>query len=547
MSEYDSEQRKLTYPLKHALVFEQTTEDDDCIPASSFVWPEDSDERVLVPFMLSLNEYVVLSSAIDVGSDIAYGEDALRVMWLWQRNMRCEVSLCDAIASCITSNPGVRTALLNFIKEPATITQIGIRLLGSGEFMGNVCEEMAHCLPEDENFIRRLVANLPPSPGNDYPPIPTPEEPGALCNAATYIVGKVRDLIVDVYVQLATIEPGDVFLALLGQQGWSAAALFNLITTASASLESEIENLAEYDAAVPDLICALVELELDKSAFAEWIALQYGDSPAFSDLMYYSLEAAMEDGRYALWATVGAQTPATCELCGDETCDDFIDGEEGWSGWQTYAGVYHDEASGNPGWGRDSTYGVRIQIRKPGLTGVKRVKVVVKGDPVKLEVHTSPDNTKIADFAEPTIIGATRIYTATLPTYTGDLAISAGGDGVIGADVRIVSICTDTEPVTLVLIPDGSSHLTHISGNIYEFEPVATGHYFVGGAIEETGQLFKVIETTIITGTWGDGTIEFGGAYWSAATLEGANVRDFRIDFYNAPTTAKIRFTIAPA
>jgi len=92
MTEYDGGKRPLSWELQNALVFSQTTEDDiDCESASSFVWPADSDERVVIPFKLSLNEYNVLASAIDVGSDIAYGEDALRVVWLWLRNFRCEV------------------------------------------------------------------------------------------------------------------------------------------------------------------------------------------------------------------------------------------------------------------------------------------------------------------------------------------------------------------------------------------------------------------------------------------------------------------------
>lgn len=104
MSEYDGSTRKLPYPLKNVLVYSQTTEDDgDCEP-SSFVWPEDPDERIAVSWSLSLNEYNVLSSTIDVGSDIAYGEDAIRVMWLWLRNMRCEVDMpcCDDILNAIS-------------------------------------------------------------------------------------------------------------------------------------------------------------------------------------------------------------------------------------------------------------------------------------------------------------------------------------------------------------------------------------------------------------------------------------------------------------
>lgn len=116
MGQYDSGPRKLSWDLSFTLVANRTTENDgeDCEPVV-FNWPEDSDERVLVPFHLSLNEYNVLASAIDVGSDIAFGEDAIRVTWLWLRNMRCKVDLCAMIADCIATSPGAQEALRDFI------------------------------------------------------------------------------------------------------------------------------------------------------------------------------------------------------------------------------------------------------------------------------------------------------------------------------------------------------------------------------------------------------------------------------------------------
>lgn len=94
MTEYDGNPRRLSWDLQRALVFSRTTPEDADCEASSFVWPEDSDEQVVIPFKLSLNEYNVLASAIDVGSDIAFGVDAIRVVDLWLRNMRCEVKMC---------------------------------------------------------------------------------------------------------------------------------------------------------------------------------------------------------------------------------------------------------------------------------------------------------------------------------------------------------------------------------------------------------------------------------------------------------------------
>jgi len=91
MEGYDSGPRPLPWPLRQPLAAIVTVEDDGDFPPSSFVWPTDPDERTMIPFWLSLNEYNILGSTIDVGSDIAFGEDALRVVWLWMRNFRIEV------------------------------------------------------------------------------------------------------------------------------------------------------------------------------------------------------------------------------------------------------------------------------------------------------------------------------------------------------------------------------------------------------------------------------------------------------------------------
>lgn len=393
MGEYDSPKRPLPYPLQNALVFSTTTEDDTEPEAvSSFVWPADSDERVIVPFYLSLNEYNVLASTIDVGSDIAYGADALRVMWLWQRNMRIEVPLCDAILNCIETNEAVREAIMNLVgdnflqdvrTDPAnplklqkqdsqthawsdfatlptvpTTTQIGISLLQDGEFMGNVCEEMAHCLPEDENFIRRLVPNLPTLPANDYEPQPTASEPDALCNAATYVVQRVRDLIVDIYARLAdAITPGEVFSSLLAQNGWSVGALYDLIAFGAGSLENEMENLAAFDAAAPDLICELISYELDKDAFTDWIDATYAGDATLRDMLKYAITAASADGQYATWVAVGAtMTTADCSDCTEEPpdgdCMDLTDIDNPWSPFE----------GPTSGWGTKTSSGLKPDL-----------------------------------------------------------------------------------------------------------------------------------------------------------------------------------------
>lgn len=123
MGEYDSPRRILPYPLKNALVISRTVEEDGLHGPSSFVWPEDPDERVELLFTLSLNEYVVLASTIDVGSDIAYGEDAPRVWWLWTRTLQEGMSMacCEDILAAIESMQGDIYGLYDKLAEQSQL------------------------------------------------------------------------------------------------------------------------------------------------------------------------------------------------------------------------------------------------------------------------------------------------------------------------------------------------------------------------------------------------------------------------------------------
>lgn len=111
MGEYDSPQRPLRFPYRNPIgPLEITTEDAEH-SASSIVWPEDSDEKIDIVMHLSLNEYVVLSSTIDVGSDIAYGKDAFRVMWLWMTRNFNMTEICEQIIDCVENDGDVIDAI----------------------------------------------------------------------------------------------------------------------------------------------------------------------------------------------------------------------------------------------------------------------------------------------------------------------------------------------------------------------------------------------------------------------------------------------------
>jgi len=99
---FDAPRRPLVFPLKNPLAI--TAETPEGEPACQVpVFPEDSDEKITVLFRLSLNEFVALASAIDVGADIAYGADALKIWWLWSAAYMC-ASFCEEMVECL-NNP----------------------------------------------------------------------------------------------------------------------------------------------------------------------------------------------------------------------------------------------------------------------------------------------------------------------------------------------------------------------------------------------------------------------------------------------------------
>jgi len=81
-------------------------------PASSFPWPDDPDERIWTPVYMSLNEYVALLSAVDVGAAIAWTNDTLLVYYIL---VRCfsggSMQFCEKVIDCILNDPDVQQAI----------------------------------------------------------------------------------------------------------------------------------------------------------------------------------------------------------------------------------------------------------------------------------------------------------------------------------------------------------------------------------------------------------------------------------------------------
>jgi len=91
--------RPLEFPLYNSAdVPAEQPEDTD---ANQIAWTNpDSDERVFVVLNLSLNEYIALASAIDVGRDIAYPADSHRIWWIWIRSF-VTMDLCTYLQDCL--------------------------------------------------------------------------------------------------------------------------------------------------------------------------------------------------------------------------------------------------------------------------------------------------------------------------------------------------------------------------------------------------------------------------------------------------------------
>jgi len=114
------ESRQLPYPLYLSASPEAIIEDTTA-PPLPFTWPTtDNDELVNVTMKLSLNEYIALSSCIDVGDDIAYGENATLLWYIWVRSLN-SMEFCEQVAECIDSSTIVQSAINTTIINQGSI------------------------------------------------------------------------------------------------------------------------------------------------------------------------------------------------------------------------------------------------------------------------------------------------------------------------------------------------------------------------------------------------------------------------------------------
>lgn len=104
-------ERSLKYPLYNPTSIGATVTDESVPLLSLSGWTtDDSDEQIDVVFRLSLNEYVALATCVDIGRDIAYGENSDYIWWLWSRVI-VSTDLCQTIIDCVNNNQDLREAI----------------------------------------------------------------------------------------------------------------------------------------------------------------------------------------------------------------------------------------------------------------------------------------------------------------------------------------------------------------------------------------------------------------------------------------------------
>lgn len=108
--------RPLKYPLKYNADIISETPDEHVNFIDLSDWgTTDPDERQNIVLQLSLNEYVAIGNTIDVGRDIAYGDNSIEIWFTWVRSV-ISLNICQSIIDCINDpDSGVSEAISSLV------------------------------------------------------------------------------------------------------------------------------------------------------------------------------------------------------------------------------------------------------------------------------------------------------------------------------------------------------------------------------------------------------------------------------------------------
>lgn len=133
MFEPVGETRKLPFPLYNQVSNENTLEAFEDRPP--FVFPEDPEERTLVPLWVSQREFTAIASAMDVGADIAYPLQYVEVMYILLRNLRYPPMICSMIIECLENDADTQAAIAELIANNPLIRQSLQSLIDNGSII----------------------------------------------------------------------------------------------------------------------------------------------------------------------------------------------------------------------------------------------------------------------------------------------------------------------------------------------------------------------------------------------------------------------------
>jgi len=254
--------RILPFPLKESIQPIPEISDGEVVHQTVDFFPEDSDEQIDVTMRLSLNEYVALASAIDIGRDIGYGENSQEIWWLWIKAI-LGMPTCEQIIDCIENDADVRQALTDYLFSQ------GYAPVGSG---GTPLTPTAY-----NNNPLLIDGSTIVDCGNDN-----------LFGAITQFVDFINRRIVDVFEIIESetniIERTQIALEAVPITDTLAA------DSAAAFADQLIEEIAEgYDAAFTeeledeyrcDLFCLVKDTcEMDFQTFADYFNNRIGNTP----------------------------------------------------------------------------------------------------------------------------------------------------------------------------------------------------------------------------------------------------------------------------
>lgn len=145
--------RVLPFPLKEQLVIVSPTSEGTVIHQTPNFFPVDSDERIDIILNMSLNEFVGVASALDIGRDIGYGDNSNEIWWVWVRSQRGAMT-CEQIIDCIENDAATQAALTQYLNGAGNVnpnsvdadnTTVPQRFAGSAQALQDEIGTLADC------------------------------------------------------------------------------------------------------------------------------------------------------------------------------------------------------------------------------------------------------------------------------------------------------------------------------------------------------------------------------------------------------------------